>query len=82
MYALRVQTGAAYSAALYLSARPIVRKVEVLVPHDDPTKRLNMLFWADSLARMALTCWLFVYIFTLKYECFMRMATTTMQKMG
>ena len=38
--ALRQQNEAEYSAAIYTRSSLLVRKVEVLAPHDDPARRL------------------------------------------
>ena len=50
------QTGAAYSAALYATAKALMRSVDVFPPHEVPAKHQINLFLAETLERRPSRC--------------------------
>ena len=56
VYLLRHQAEAAYSAALYATAKVLMRIVDVFAPHEVPAKHLIRLFLAETLERRPSKC--------------------------
>ena len=48
---IRHRAGAAYSAALYATAKVLMRSADVFAPHEVPAKHLIRLFLSETLER-------------------------------
>ena len=53
---LRHHAGAEYSAALYTTAKALVRSIEVFAPQEVPARYLSRLFLAEILERKPSRC--------------------------